>query len=162
MSEGKTVLIVGGIGIAAVAVLMFLKRTQANNAAYLNEPGLETQPGLGAVAQSSAAGAISQIIGSFGNSISSGISGLIGGAFSGQFGGSNEPGLEDDSDISYPGTDYSALSSQNAYVPGGSIFSGTDGTSVPDDFSQEENNFLDTGVSGFSGDIDDPESYATF
>lgn len=159
MSEGKTVLIVGGIGIAAVALLMFLKKTQANNTAYLNEPGLETQPGLGATLQSSAAGALSNIIGSFGSSISSGISNLIGGAFSGQNGGSNEPGLDDESDISYPGTDYSGLSSQNAYVPGGSIFSGPGGTSVPDDFSQEENNFLDTGVSGFSGSTDDYYDY---
>lgn len=142
MSDNKTVLIVGGIAVVAVVIILFLKKQAANQAAYANEPGLESQPGIGAVAQSTGAAALGNIISSLGG----GISNWIGGAFSSQSNGSNEPGLESSSEISYPGTNNSALVAQNAYIPGGAIFESPDGTSVPDDFSSSEDFFLDTGI----------------
>lgn len=142
----KNFVIFAGIAAAAVVVFLYLRKQAANQAAYLNEPGLVSQPGIGEVAQNAGSAALGQIIGSFGSSISglisSGIS-SIGSGFSSQSGGSNEPGLEDDSSYEQ---DYESDSAT--------------------DFNNDSTDYGDTftGVNYFATDDGDPDSYnfATF
>jgi hypothetical protein len=137
----KNVVIFAGLALAAVVVFLYLKKQSANQAAYLNEPGLTSQPGIGATAQAAGSQAIGSIIGSFGTSlsglISSGIS-SIGSGFSSQNSGSNEPGLE--TDDSYE-QDYDSDDAN--------------------DFNNDSTDYGDTfsGVNYFSSD-DDADSYA--
>ena len=140
----KNVVIFAGIALAAVVVFLYLKKQSANQNAYLNEPGLVSQPGIGATAQAAGSQALGSIIGSFGTSISglisSGIS-SIGSGFSSQSGGSNEPGLEDNDTYEQ---DYSSDDAN--------------------DFNNDSTDYGDTftGVNYFGTDDGDPNSYATF
>jgi hypothetical protein len=126
----KNILLFGAIGIGIIAVIYFLKQSQVAQAAYANEPGLETQPGIAATANSTLGNLLSSVSAGL-SGLTSGSLGSLGGLFSPQSGGSNDPGLETlgDENISYPGTDNSALVAANAYSPGGSIFNSDTGYS---------------------------------
>lgn len=134
----KNVVIFAGLALAAVVVFLYLKKQSANQIAYLNEPGLVSQPGIGATAQAAGSQAIGQIIGSFGSSlsglISSGIS-SIGNGFSSQNGGSNEPGLEDNDtyEQDYSSDDASDFNSDSTDY--GDTFEGVDYFSGSDDYA---------------------------
>lgn len=142
--DKKEVLIFAGIAVAAVLIFLYLKKQSQNSTAYLNEPGLDSQPGIGQVAQSAGANAVGQIIstsgnalaGLFGNAISS-----IGGGFSSQSsGGSNDPGLENNDTYEQ---DYE--SDNGDFVGDSTDYGGTD-----------------TGVDYFSSDdSEDAYSFAT-
>lgn len=134
----KDYLLFGGLIVAAVVIFLYLKKQSANQVVYLNEPGLDSQPGIGAVAQNAGSAALSQIIGTAGNALS-GLFGnaisSIGSGFSSQSSdGSNSPGLDD----------------EDSYEQSG------------DDFTTEENNFLDTGVEGLQTSNDYDYDYSTF
>jgi hypothetical protein len=105
----KTVLLVGGLGLVAVLFFSWMKQQSANQQAYLNEPGLTTQPSVGAVANN----ALSSLIGT----ASAGLGSSLGSLFSNlgsQIGSeSNDPGLDTSDVLAYPGDTYTASNSSS-------------------------------------------------
>lgn len=91
-SSEKTVLVVGGAAIVGFLLLGVLKQRAATAAAYANEPGLNYQPPVPTY-QDTAQQTFANILGS----ASGAFSNWLGSGFSSSIGGSNSPGLEDDS-----------------------------------------------------------------
>lgn len=106
--DEKKVLLLGGLGVAAIVVFVLLKNAQAQRVAYLNQPGLIYQPSMPLADSGQAA------LGNIITGLGSGIGNLFAGFGSG--GGSlNDPGLEADDETAFPGMDYSYANS-NSYA----------------------------------------------
>lgn len=107
-STERTVLIVGGVGLGAILLFSFLKQTAANNLAAANQPGLEYQPSIPYEPPSTLDSILS--------GASVGIQSL--GNLFGSFGAAstnNDPGLDTDPSIAYPGDNYT-YSNSNSYT----------------------------------------------
>jgi len=103
MPSEKTLLVAGVVGLGAVIFLYAVKKHQANQLAYRNQPGLISQPGVAANV------GLSQLI----LATTGGLSDAISGAFS-RSGNLNDPGLESNEPTDFPGMDYT-YDNSNSY-----------------------------------------------
>jgi hypothetical protein len=123
-STEKTVLIVGGLGIAAYLVFSLVKNSQANAIAAMNQPGLVYQPSVPTSVPGGTLGSVLSGISIGGTALSGLFSSL------GNIGTSNDPGLESgEDDIAYPGDSYT-------YANSNSYQSGITSSAASDDLSQ--------------------------
>jgi hypothetical protein len=98
----KTVLIVGSVAAGALILYALVKKSTANQAAYLNQPGLENQTGMPAPPQTGFSGILSSILNS---GLVSGSVGTLQDAFSSTT-DANDPGLESNDATDFSGMDY--------------------------------------------------------
>lgn len=111
-STEKNVLLIGGLGLAAVLFFSWAKQQQLNAIAAANQPGLNYQPSMPYPDETGTLGSILS-----GVSIGTTALGNLFAGF-GSGGTANDPGLDSgENDIAYPGNDYTNANS-NPYSPG--------------------------------------------